>query len=389
MDNYQLLRKYFVVGIVILFAEVSYIPVFCSEITQPQLHSESTEEFTRSQTTIRVDDEGDGDYTKIQDALDNASNGDTIMVYSGIYHENVFVEKSLALIGIDKEFGTGNDTGKPILDGTGVNDTGITIDADGTLINGFFIRDYDSDPPYSFPSGIFIASDFTDISNNVILNIFRGIWIFGNNNRIYENEIQNVTWAVSEEHCANNKIYQNRLFGQGASVFSLYCQNTEIDENNISSIYSTLEGIYLMFTTNTKIHHNFISITGNAVGIDTYTCKNIIISFNTISCDEMGIQLANSDNNIISYNKLQGQDNFYTIVLLEAFFNKIISNDFGTVLTSVMLNSLGNTWFNNYYPCWPHGVPRVIPGVIVFGMPYKYIPYVNIDWLPARHPHFP
>jgi parallel beta-helix repeat protein len=144
-----------------------------------------------------------------------------------------------------------------------------------------------------------------------------------------------------------------------------------------------------MFTTNTKIHNNFISITGNAVGIDTYSCKNILISYNTISCDEMGIQLANSDNNIISYNKLQGQDNFYTIVLLEAFFNKIISNDFGTLLISAMLNSLGNTWFNNYYPGWPHGVPRVIPGVIVFGMPYKYIPYVNIDWLPARHPHFP
>ncbi len=191
MNNYQLLRKSFVVGIVLLFAEVSCIPVFCSEITQPQLLSTSNEVFNGSQTTIRVDDEGDGDYTKIQDAIDNASNGDTIMIYSGIYHENLLVNKTLILLGIDTELGTGTDTGKPILDGTGVNDTGITIHADGTLIKGFFIRDYEQVPPFSYPSGIFITSNFTDISGNVIQNIFRSIWIFGNNTSIYKNEIQN------------------------------------------------------------------------------------------------------------------------------------------------------------------------------------------------------
>lgn len=35
--------------------------------------------------TLYVDDEGDGDYTCIQDAIDNANEGDTILVYSGNY----------------------------------------------------------------------------------------------------------------------------------------------------------------------------------------------------------------------------------------------------------------------------------------------------------------
>jgi len=92
MNNYQLLRKSFVVGIVLFFAEASCIPVFCSEITQPQLHAESTGEFTGNQTTIRVDDEGDGDYTKIQDAIDNASNGDTILQISPTMSYKTFFE---------------------------------------------------------------------------------------------------------------------------------------------------------------------------------------------------------------------------------------------------------------------------------------------------------
>lgn len=53
-------------------------------------------------TTWYVDDvpgSGPGnppeDFISIQDAIDNASDGDTIFVYSGIYHENIIVDKSI------------------------------------------------------------------------------------------------------------------------------------------------------------------------------------------------------------------------------------------------------------------------------------------------------
>ena len=52
--------------------------------------------------TLFVGGSGEDNYTKIQDAVDNASDGDTVFVYSGIYFENVIVNTSINLIGEDR-----------------------------------------------------------------------------------------------------------------------------------------------------------------------------------------------------------------------------------------------------------------------------------------------
>ena len=51
--------------------------------------------------TLYVGGSGPNNYTKIQDAIDNASNGDTIFVYddSSPYYENIVIDKSVTLIG--------------------------------------------------------------------------------------------------------------------------------------------------------------------------------------------------------------------------------------------------------------------------------------------------
>ena len=43
---------------------------------------------------ITVDQGGGGDYTTIQDAIDNASAGDTIYVWDGLYYENIEIQKT-------------------------------------------------------------------------------------------------------------------------------------------------------------------------------------------------------------------------------------------------------------------------------------------------------
>jgi parallel beta-helix repeat protein len=45
---------------------------------------------------------GPGNYTRIQDAIDNASDGDTVFIFNGIYYENVRIkDKTITLIGED------------------------------------------------------------------------------------------------------------------------------------------------------------------------------------------------------------------------------------------------------------------------------------------------
>jgi hypothetical protein len=50
-----------------------------------------------SAKTITVDDSGGADFTKIQSAVNTASEGDTIFVKDGIFVENVKINKSLII----------------------------------------------------------------------------------------------------------------------------------------------------------------------------------------------------------------------------------------------------------------------------------------------------
>ena len=59
--------------------------------------------------TIYVDDSGGADYTSIQEAINNAEEGATVYVYMGTYYENIFINKTLSLIG-EKRNITNNST---------------------------------------------------------------------------------------------------------------------------------------------------------------------------------------------------------------------------------------------------------------------------------------
>jgi pectin methylesterase-like acyl-CoA thioesterase len=52
--------------------------------------------------TLYVGGRGLENYTLIQSAINAASNGDTVFVYKGIYHENLIINKSIYLIGENK-----------------------------------------------------------------------------------------------------------------------------------------------------------------------------------------------------------------------------------------------------------------------------------------------
>ena len=108
--------------------------------------------------TITVDDDGKGDYEKIQDAIDAAGDGDTIKVWKGTYEENVMVDRIVSLIG--------NGSEEVTVDGGGSGHV-VNITADWVNMSGFSITrsgrtdslDYDS-------AGIKVEADHCSFFNN-------------------------------------------------------------------------------------------------------------------------------------------------------------------------------------------------------------------------------
>ena len=85
--------------------------------------------------TLYVGGSGPGNYTRIQDAIDAASTGDTVFVFSGVYYENVVISKVISLIGEDR--------GTTIIDGRGTNslETVLIENCNGVMVSGFTIKE--------------------------------------------------------------------------------------------------------------------------------------------------------------------------------------------------------------------------------------------------------
>ena len=96
-----MIRKCFAIGIILLFVGTSVMPITAKDIEKSSLP-------TYGGKWLYVGGSGPGNYSVIQDAVDNASDGDTVFVYNGIYSDYfpdnfacVNIVKKISLIGED------------------------------------------------------------------------------------------------------------------------------------------------------------------------------------------------------------------------------------------------------------------------------------------------
>ena len=169
---------------------------------------------------LTVDDSGGAHYTRIQDAVNNASSGYTIEVLLGTYNEKVVINKSLKLIGEDK-----NTT---IIDGGG-SGTSVHVIADNVEISGFTIK--------NGSSGVYVgSSNGCIIDNNIITDHGDGICLYNsNNNTITYNSIFNTSLLISGIHLSSsntNTIHDNDIFENVIGVSLYNSINNRIYHNN-------------------------------------------------------------------------------------------------------------------------------------------------------------
>ena len=133
----------------------------------------------------------DADYSNIQQAIDNSSQGDIIDVQSGLYRENVFVYKTLTLEGID----TGS--GLPVID-AGKSGSVISITSNDSIVEGFNVTG--SGGCGCGNAGIKVQSSNNIVKGNTISKNKYGIYIQSGceNNTFIANDLRNNDIAVSD-----------------------------------------------------------------------------------------------------------------------------------------------------------------------------------------------
>jgi parallel beta-helix repeat protein len=212
--------------------------------------------------TIFVDDDGETDYSNIQDAIDNASIGDTIFVYSGEYIENIFIDKTLFLVGEDK-----NTT---FIDGGGVHDViHIQIMADNCRINGFTIRNSGIVYGAGIDIGVEIHSNNNVLHDNIICNHYNaGVMLYNSHsNIITRNIFKNINRTgldiVSSYKNEISKNYFTEIHERAIFFDIMGVSSENIVDTNV--FYKNFKGIETLQSNNKITRNNFIENSWNAM----------------------------------------------------------------------------------------------------------------------------
>ncbi|UCB60881.1 MAG: right-handed parallel beta-helix repeat-containing protein [Candidatus Bathyarchaeota archaeon] len=351
------------------------------------------------------------DYTTIQEAINNANEGDTIYVLNGEYYENIIANRTVTLEG-ESRSGT-------IINGSGLDYLGplVAITANNVSMFEFTVTQsgaghasvevtganyceiHHNIVSFSGERGItFTGGSHNEAYNNVVYNssAFGSIEaIFSNNNTIHNNIAYFNAWGIATNGASHNAIYNNTIYsnGKGLNIEWSSTHNT-VFNNTVSS--NTNIGIHVSHQSNTttifdnNIHGSYHgvriedsventilgnNITNNDYGVSLDSSTATVIHSNLIKENNMtGIDFYNSWDNHILQNAIELND-LDGITLRDVYcrYNTIIGNGIvaniqngvaflglannNTIFHNVFINNTANAFPGNETNFWDDGYP--------------------------------
>ena len=292
-----------------------------------------------------VDSGGNGDYVTIDEALQSAVEGDTILVWDGVYSGNFNIS-------VDDIQLIGNGSTTTTIQGNDPNANNIVIVADNIRISNFMITGADS------------AISITDsmncrISGNNITGNKRGIHMSGS-----------ASYNTIEGNIITGNTF-NGVYLESTDLYNYTAHSNIITGNSISS---TTTAIWIKGTSDTEISNNVIHSFGT-YGIQIQSSIRDSLINNTITDGNYGITLYGGYNQIISQNTIFSLDGYGIFVnsgqLMDTEYNESVyigklmidDNDIyscagGIKITASMDNDVvNNRIYDNIY-----GLELISPG---------------------------
>jgi parallel beta-helix repeat protein len=208
------------------------------------------------------------DYLTIQEAVDAAGVGDTIIVHPGTYNEHVVVTKELVLVGEEQ---------MAIIDGGGVG-TVLNITSSGVSVSGFTISNAGGNWTQR-DSGIYVRNrQFCTLEANHIENSRLGIYLTGASHiTIAGNVVTNNVEGIRLEGSPENTIAFNSMVGND---YNLVLSSSE---------FNGVKGNHIADAPYSGVHIQYLSANNTLYG-------------NTVANCGTGVVLSQSDSNLFYHN---------------------------------------------------------------------------------------
>jgi nitrous oxidase accessory protein len=303
------------------------------------------------------------DYSRVQEAIDAANDGDTIFVKKGIYQEPTLeINKSLSIIG-ENVYNATLNLNPPLIEAFILRNwlwipaTAITINADNVKIQGFTINIPRGD--YGFGGGLHASGDTIELIGNKIAN--NGVYLSGISISVADNSISGTLEIIgSNQTIANNSI-QKFLKIQG-SHNKITCNTiNEIIQLNGSSNLASGNSFFMLemedSSSNFIIDNFFECLELEERG---QFCSDNIIAKNQITGNggfNSGIWVGSGSNNTVTANIIRDCDSGLRLtgavtensVYLNNFINNSINIQYYGDADWTLNNRFDNGTKGNYY----------------------------------------